>query len=79
LHDRPLQAYTLTSGNVTTDNDYILFFLMDQLDLFNVKDLDNVCTYRGNCYIPATEDAIMDMSGNMLVPVESAISGKMVS
>ena len=31
------------------------------------------------CYIPATEDAIMDISGNMLVPIESAIPGKMVS
>jgi len=31
------------------------------------------------CYIPASEDAIMDISGNMLVPIESAIPGKMVS
>ena len=48
LHDRPLQAYTLTSGTVTTENDYILSFLVDQLDLFNVKDLDYVCTCQGN-------------------------------
>jgi len=79
LHDRPLQAYTLTSGTVTTENDYILSFLVDQLDLFNVKDLDYVCTCQGNMLQPASEDTIMDISGNMLVPIESAIPGKMVS
>ena len=51
LHDRPIQTYTLTGGTVTSSNDYTLSFVMDPLDLFSVKELDNLCTYRGNCYI----------------------------
>ena len=78
LHDRPLETYTLTGGTVTSTDDYTLSFVMDPLDLLGVKELQNLCTYRGNCYIRATANAIMDMSGNLLVPIESAVPGRIV-
>ena len=80
LHDRPIQTYNLTGGTpLSADNSNIVAFTIDPLDLFDIKDREHICTYRGNCYITVTEDAIMDMSGNQVLPIERVIPGRIVN
>ena len=80
LFETPLQTYTLTGGQrVTTTDGTSIVLNLTTPDLVAVKNIPDLCSLRGNCYLRATSSLVQDMHGNAFQPISAGAPGQIVT
>ena len=78
LHDRPSSMHNITDATVTSNDTHILTFVLSATDILAIKEDEELCTNRGDCYILFPSDTLRDMSGNLVKSVMEAVPGFIV-
>ena len=80
VDDPPSVSYQLNEvETILTGDDTTLQFVLTQSDLFAIKDTEDLCDRRSNCYVTITSATVQDMSGNMNDPILQEFPGKVVT
>jgi hypothetical protein len=69
LFEPPHRQLNLTGGEPTQITLSSVLVSLTMSDLYNLKRDSDICTYRGNCYITATPDLVLDIAGNVFAGV----------
>ena len=66
----PTESYSLTGGNTPSPNGLQIILNLTVDDLNVLKQMEDLYTNISNTYLTFTDQAIMDMSGNLVTPVQ---------
>ena len=78
LFEPPHVQFNLTGGISTQTSITTIALNLSMEDIAGLKRETRICTYRGNCYIVASPDLIMDNAGNNFSGVEQREPGIIV-
>ena len=79
LFEMPLRSYNLTGGDSQLNADGTeLTINLNEEDLNFVKSEDTLCTIRATCYFVASEDFLVDLSGNQFQRIIETFPGFIV-